>query len=522
MASNHVRKISSAGVAGLALSFAVQARAEQILIRHALVIDGTGGPARTADIRIAGDRIVAVGKVRARRGERVIDAKGLAVAPGFIDTHTHHIDTVDNGDAWKYLDSAPDALAAVSQGVTTSIVGQDGRSPLPLASTISGLEGRGVAVNVASYVGHGSVRLAVMGDDYKRAATPAEIERMRALVDAAMQQGALGLSTGLEYNPGIYSTPEEVKALAAEAARFDGRYITHIRSEDRGIWPALDEAISIGRETGMPVQISHLKLGMRDLWGQTRPLIARLNAARAEGVDVTADIYPYDYWETTLTVLFPDRNYKDIKAARYALEHIVPADGIRFAVYRNNPSYVGRTLADIAKERGEDSANTLMSLIVDSPTPERYELETMKGMDQADVDRLILWPYINICSDGALFDRHPRGRGTFTRMLGYYTRDRKLLSLEAAVHKMSGRAAAHMGLVDRGTIKRGFYADLVMFDPATVADRATPAEPFALSTGIRRVWVNGERVFEDGKPTGRLPGRFLLRAKALVPRALKP
>lgn len=491
-----------------ALMCALPAAADT-LITGARVVDGSGGPTITADVRIEGDRIAEIGRLTPREGDTVIEAKGMVLSPGFIDTHTHHIDAVDWAGEKKFLPDLPDATAAISQGITTSIVGQDGRSYLPLGENMGRLERIGVSLNVASYIGHGTVRLAVMGEDFRRAATPNEIRRMRNLVVEAMADGALGLSTGLEYNPGIFATPEEVLTLAQEAADQGGRYITHIRSEDRDIWPAQDEAIHVGRVTGMPVQLSHIKLGMMDLWGQADRFLAVLDQARADGIKLTADIYPYTFWQTTLTVLFPDRNYKDLEAARYALSHVVPADGIRFIVYRPNPDYVGKTLAEVARLRGEAPEVALINLIVDSPTPEDFELTTMAGMSQQDVDTLIQWPHANICSDGHLIDGHPRGAGAFTKVLRYYVREQKILSLEAAIHKMSGLAAAHMGIRARGLIKPGYFADLVLFDPDTVADRATADDPHAVSVGIAKVWVNGAVVYENGAATAARPGRFL-------------
>jgi N-acyl-D-amino-acid deacylase len=483
-----------------------------LLIRNATIVDGTGVAAYRGSVRVQGDRIVAVGELESGRdSEIVVDAAGLVLAPGFIDTHTHHVDVIDNGGDWHYLTDLPTADAAVSQGVTTSIIGVDGRSPLPFETPLNELEQTGTAVNVAGYVGHGSIRFAVMGDDYKRKATAGEIEQMRTLVAKAMAAGAIGVSSGLEYVPGVYSDTAELVALAQEAAKFGGRYMSHIRSEDRGIWAAIDEVVTIGREAGIPVQISHLKLGMRDLWGQSQRMIDVLDAARATGVDITADIYPYDFWETTLTFLFPDRDYQDLAAAQFALDHIVPAEGIRLVVYRPNPAYVGLTLAEIAEQNGTTAAQALLDLVVDVPVPEDLELATMAGISQADVDHLILWPHANICSDGSLVDSHPRGAGAFTKVLRYYVREKGLLSIEQAVHKMTALAAEHIGIADRGVVRAGAFADLVLLDPAIVSDRATVESPAKRSTGIIRVWVNGLEVFADGATTGNLPGRIIRR-----------
>lgn len=505
-------KLRYAALAVLALGggfgFAVSADGD-VLIVNARLVDGSGAPARMAAVRIEGERIAAVGQIAPEKGDEVIDAKGKVLTPGFIDTHSHYVDSF--GIADNYLSKLTEALVGVSQGITTSIVGVDGRSSLPLASSFAQLERVRTAVNVASFVGHGSVRLQVMGEDFRRPATASELERMRRFVARAMSEGALGLSTGLEYNPGVYSTRAEVLALAQESARRGGRYISHIRSEDRQLWDALDEAIEIGVRTKRPVHVSHMKLGMKDLWGQADRFIAKLDAARAQGVEITGDVYPYDFWQTTLTALFPKRDYDNLDSARFALDHIVDASGIRFTLYARDASLVGRTLAEIAAARGEDPAVTLTKLIVDVATPEAYELSTMAGMSQADVDRLMLWPYANVCSDGALVDGHPRAAGAFTKILRYYVREHGLLTLEEAVRKMTSRAAQGMGLRYRGLVREGYFADLVLFDPHTVADRSTALQPRLLSAGVAKVWVNGGLVYDDGKTTGARTGRILRR-----------
>src|SRR6185436_19187185 len=274
-----------------AAAVAPQPRALRIV--NARLVDGTGAPGRTGSLRIVGDRIAAVGDVAALPGEEVYDAHGLVLAPGFVDTHSH---------ADSDLLAIPEALGAVSQGITTVVGGQDGGSDLPLADFFAKLEAVPAAVNLASYSGHGTLRDEVMGEDYKRTATPAEVAAMALLLERDLEAGALGLSTGLEYDPGIYSSRDEVLALAKVAGRHGGRYISHVRSEDRHFWEAIDEIVTIGREAKIPVQVSHIKLAMRSLWGQTDRLLRTFEEARAAGVDVTADIYPYLYWQSTLTV----------------------------------------------------------------------------------------------------------------------------------------------------------------------------------------------------------------------------
>jgi N-acyl-D-amino-acid deacylase len=474
--------------------------AQTILIRNAVVVDGTGAPGRRADVRIAGDRIGEVGALTARRGEHIVDAAGLTLAPGFIDTHSHH----DRG-----IGEARDALAAVSQGMTTIVVGQDGGSSVPLADFFARIESEPAAVNVGSYVGHGSVRRAVLGDDYRRPARADEIARMREIVEREMRAGALGLSTGLEYDPGIYSAPDEVVALARAVAPFGGRYISHIRSEDRELWKAIDEVIAIGRQAGIPVQVSHIKLAMKSLWGQADRLVGVLDRARASGVDVTADVYPYTYWQSGMTVLFPARDFSDRAAAEFALAELVTPENLLVVGFDPDPSLNGLTLAEIAARRGTDPASTMLVLIRESNGSGPGIVAT--SMAEEDVERLIAWPFANICSDGALDGAHPRGFGAFTRVLGRYVRERGVLTLEEAVRKMTTLAASHVGIRGRGAIAPGQAADLVLFDPASVGDRATTADPHALSAGIRSVWVNGELVLDQGRTTGARPGRVIRR-----------
>lgn len=478
------------------------APADAVLIENALLVDGTGAKPRTADVRVSGDRIVAIGALDAVAGETVVDARGMVLSPGFIDTHSHH------GSA---LAEQRDALAAVSQGITTIVTGQDGGSEVPLSGWFAKLDRAPAAVNVASYSGHNSLRDAAMGADYKRKATASEVERMRSLLAADMRAGAIGLSTGLEYDPGIYSAKDEVLTLAREAARYGGRYISHIRSEDRYLWEALDEIVEIGRVARMPVQVSHAKLGMTDWWGQADRFLGVLDRARAKGIDATIDVYPYTYWQSTLTVLWPERDFANRAQAEYILKHLVTPDGLLITSFSAEPALGGKTVAQIAALKGTDPVTTLMALVRDMQATKGSARIIATGMDERDVAKFVAWPHANISSDGALNDRHPRGAGAFTRFLRIYVRETKLLSIEAAVHKMTALAAKHMGIADRGTIRRGAYADLVLFDPKTVTDRSTTAQPGLLSEGIAKVWVNGRLVFADGRATGVHSGRVIRR-----------
>lgn len=478
------------------------------LIVHASVIDGTGAPRRPAAVRIASGRIAEVGDLTPRPGEEVIDAGGQILAPGFIDTHSHA-----DGEIFDHLD----ATAAVSQGITTVVVGQDGESPWPLATFFGRLEKTPPAVNVAAYAGHGTLRSRILGEDFRRVATAHEVHRMQHLLEKEMRAGAIGLSSGLEYDPGIYSDTSELVALARTAAAHGGRYISHVRSEDRHFWNAIDEIIAIGREARLPVQVSHTKLAMRSLWGQADQLLARLEAARAEGIDITGDIYPYLYWQSTLTVLFPARDFTDLKEAEFAVHEVSSPEGLLVTQFDAQPEYAGRTLLDISGMRQTSPAQTLMDLIALSEarrklTGDGGESVIGTSMTEPDLDKLMAWPRMNFCTDGGLAGEHPRGYGSYPRVLGRYIRERGVLTLEEGIRKMTALAAEHMGLADRGTIRPGMAADLVLFDSRTVLDRATTENPHAVSDGILRVMVAGETVYRDGRATDKRPGRVLRRA----------
>ncbi len=477
------------------------------LIRDATLVDGTGAPRREGSVRVAAGRIIEMGELRPEPGEEVVSGHGLVLAPGFIDAHSH----VD-----ELILEQPDALAAVSQGITTAIVGQDGESPYPLADFFARLRTQPPAINLAAFAGHGTLRRRVLGREIRRQCREAELAAMSLLLEQELRAGALGLSTGLEYNPGIYSDTAELVALARVAARAGGRYVSHIRSEDRRFWEALQEALEIGRKAKVPVQISHLKLGMCSLWGQSARLLKKLEAARAGGVNVTADVYPYTYWQSTLTVLFPNRDFTNRAAAELALREVAPGAGLVLGQFDAEPGLVGMSIAEIARQRQRDEATTLIELVEESlarqqRTGKAGECVIGHSMSEPDVEALLVWPHATVCTDGGLVMAHPRHRGAFPRVLRRYVRERPVLSLEEAVRKMTWLAAQQAGLTNRGRLQAGWPADLVLFDPATVADQATIQEPHRLSTGIVRVWVNGEIVFADGRSTGRRPGQPLTR-----------
>lgn len=433
-----------------------------------------------------------------------MDGGGLTLAPGFIDTHSH----ADRG-----LGKHPDALAAVSQGITTVVGGQDGDSPFPLSGFLDSLSRHPTAVNLAMYAGHATLRGRVLGDDFRRAATSAEVDSMKQLLRRELGAGALGLSTGLEYEEAHRASPDEVLALAQVAADSGGRYISHIRSEDRGFWAAIDELLTIGRVTRMPVQLSHAKLAMRRLWGQADLLLHRLDSARARGIEVTLDVYPYLHWQSTLRVLFPEGNYRDLREARFVLDQVAPADGLLLGRFEPDSSYVGKTLAQIAALRHADPAATLVALIQESEGKQESVIGT--SMIEPDLVRLLAWPYGDICTDGELNGRHPRGFGSFPRVLGRYVREQGVVPLAEMIRKMTSLAAHNTGLTRRGELRVGWPADLVLFDPGTVADRATPTDPHALSVGIAGTWVNGVQVYGAGAATGARPGQILRRIAAL-------
>jgi N-acyl-D-amino-acid deacylase len=490
------------------------------LITNARIIDGSGAPARAGSVRIEGDRIAAVGRLKPLKTDTIVDAHGLTLTPGFIDSHSHH-----DGDGFKDRSATP----LLAQGVTTIVVGNDGFNAVPLAELQRQLVARPIGINVASYTGHGNLRATAMGLAAKQPANEVDMAKMAALLQADLAAGSLGLSTGLEYEPAIYSAPSEVLGLAKVAAAAGGRYISHMRSEDLKLDAAIDELLEIGRVTGMPVQISHFKIALIDRWGQASQVLARLDKARAAGIDVTADVYPYEYWQSTLAVLLPKRDYNDLEAAKFALTRLSTPEGMRLNTYAPEPALAGKTIAEIAVARHADPYATYLELI---RTAQAYRLahpvssgapavESVIGtsMAAADVADFIAWPQSNICSDGSPAGLHPRNYGSFAKILRLYVREQHRLTLAEAVHKMTGLAADHMGFADRGRIRPGAYADLALFDPAMVSDRSTVEHPELLATGMDRVWTNGALVYAAGKATSLYPGRFLKRASSV---AFKP
>ena len=475
------------------------------IIVNARVLDGSGDQSRDVNVRIEGDRIAAIGDFEPSTKDTIVDADGLVLAPGFIDVHSHHD---------SRLFELPEALAAVNQGITTIVAGQDGGHQHPLAEFFGRLDATPVAVNVASYAGFGTLREEVMGEDYQRHATPDEVAAMSDLLQGELEAGALGLSSGLEYDPGSFSATEEVVELARVAASHGGTYISHIRSEDRYFWEAIEEIIRIGREADLPVQVTHMKLAMNSWWGQAERLLTRLDEARASGVEITADIYPYRAWSTSftwLTTVFPDRDLDRRDGAEYILRDLLSPDDVLLPDFLPEPAYNGLTLAEIAEVRGTDPETTLMDLLKADTEMDSESGMIGFAMDEPDIEAIMAWPRTVICSDGGLAGSHPRGFGAFTRFLGRYVRERNVVTLEEGIRKMTALSAQHLGITERGAIQEGYYADLVLFDPETVIDRSTYEDPHLPSAGIEKVWVNGELVFDGGETTGNRPGRVIRR-----------
>jgi N-acyl-D-amino-acid deacylase len=469
---------------------------EVVAISGARLIDGSGRPPlRNSLILIKGDSIIAVGKVgrlRIPQGARLIDARGLVLAPGFIDTHSHS----DRG-----LDKDPAAKTQVSQGITTIAVGQDGGSEFPIGKFLDKLHRSPAALNVLTFVGHATVRSKVMGEDTGRPATQPEIDRMKSLVEQAMKEGAFGLSSGLEYETGKPATTEEIISLAQVAGRHGGIYITHIRDEADKTLEALSEAIQIGRTGRLPVQISHLKLGTVAVWGKANEAVALINKARQRGQDVTADCYPYDAWSSTIRVLIPSGRHDDPTEVRRGLDDVGGAGNITIVSCQVHPDYEFQTLEAIARKEGISPVDLYMKIVRDGGAG-----VVCRSMKESDIRVFYQQPWVMVGSDGGIGSRHPRGAGTYPRVLGRFVRELDWLTLPEAIRKMTSLPAARLKLTDRGLIRKGFKADIVLFDPLNVIDRATFQQPQLVSEGVKRVFVNGVEVWRNGATTGNRPG----------------
>ncbi|HLA94336.1 MAG TPA: D-aminoacylase [Pyrinomonadaceae bacterium] len=477
-----------------ALVATIPAQTFSFVIKNATIIDGTGKPAFQGNVRIKGDKIVKIGKIKPSKSDDVIDASGLVLAPGFIDIHNH-------SESGLLREGA--AANQVSQGITTVLVGPDGGSPWPLSDYFTKLSGK-VAVNVGGFIGHATVREEILKENYKRTATTEEITAMAKLVEQAMTEGAFGLSSGLEYDVGFMATTEELIELARVAAKYKGIYMSHIRDEEEGFRAAMEEAIRIGREAKLPVQISHIKMGNRNVWGKSAEAIALIEAAQKAGQDVSADAYPYTAWASTITVLVPSRKHEDRSEIETGLSNVGGADKVLVTSCSAHRDYEGKTLEQIAKAQNTSPVDVYIQIVKDGGAG-----VVCNSMNEDDVKAFYTRSWIMVSSDGGIGSRHPRGSGTFTRVLGKFVRENKWFGLEEAVRKMAAMPAARLGLKDRGLIKKGMKADLVLFDAKTVTDRSTFAEPQTLSTGVNAVFVNGVKVWADGKVTGEFPGSIL-------------
>lgn len=493
-----------------------------LMLEGGTVVDGSGTPGVRADVGIREGRIVAVGDLSGARAARRLDATGLVVAPGFIDPHTH---------TRGHIRDIPTADPFLLQGVTTLVDGNDGGSPVPLAPFLDSVASARPAPNFAMFIGHGSIREAVMGTA-DREPTPEELERMKALVADGMRDGALGLSTGLAYVPGNYATTEEVVELARVAASYGGIYISHMRDEGAGVLESVRETIRIGEEAGIPVQMTHHKVGGHRQWGLSEESIHLMREARDRGVDVTFDQYPYTASQTGLGFIVPawaragdslEVRLADPEQSRRVRDGMLAFIEERFA---NDPARIqlvscdfdstlaGMTLAEVLEREGRPrTADAIADLVLDFDRRGRCGA-ILHSYDEGDVERFLRSEYGMIGSDGSLVpfgegSPHPRGYGTYARVLGRYVRERGVLTLEEAVRRMTSAPAARLGFSDRGRVREGMVADLVAFDPDRIADLATFQDPHRYAVGVRIVLVGGTPVVEEGSVTGARPGRIL-------------
>lgn len=480
-----------------------------VLIRNARVMDGTGNPWLRADLGISGDRIAAVGNLAAVTAARTIDARDRIVAPGFIDVHSHAGDGLRNPALHQ-------AQPAIAQGVTTVVVNPDGGGPVDLAAQRTALEAARPGPNVALLIGHGSVRSAVMGNA-RREPTAAELQKMKELVRRAMADGAFGLSSGLFYTPGSFAKTEEVIDLAKVAAESGGLYTSHVRDEgnyDAGVRASVREVIRIADEARTIGIVSHMKALGRDSWGLAPALLQDMEAARARGVQVFADQYPYEASSTSLrAALVPGGAVMTEAIVTENLRRRNGADAVLIASYQADRSLQGKTLAEIAKARGVTPVKAAMDMLAAGNAS-----IVSFNMSEDDIAAIMRAPFTMASSDGGLVavgmsHPHPRDYGAFARRLGLYVRERKIVGLEFAIRSMTSLPASVFGLTDRGVIRPGAFADLVIFDPSEVRDMATYADPQKLAEGVSDVLVNGVPVRLDGKFTGASPGRVLRKSR---------
>ena len=519
-----------AAAAAVAIFMTVSSRAQppqyDLLLRNARIVDGTGSPWFRGDIALRGDAIVRIAfKIEDAAG-RTIDVGGQVVAPGFIDMHTH---------ARRGLLDVPTAPNYVRQGVTTVMEGPDGSSPLPISTFLSQVDRVAKSLNIGTFIGQGSIRDAVIGRA-NRTATPAELQRMVGLTEQGMKEGAFGMSTGLFYVPGTFTPTDEVIELARAVGRLGGMHESHQRDDAAKVLDSVNETIAIGEKGGLPTHISHAKVIGKANWGQSSELLRLVDEARARGVDVTMDQYPYTASSTSVeAALLPAwalEGGRDALLARLrdpAARARMKADSVgmirdergggdpknvQFASCGFDASLAGRTLADLTQQRGlevtiDNAAEAVLWTVEQGGCQAIFQ-----AMSELDVERIMRHPATMIASDGEVpvFGRanpHPRSYGTFARVLGLYVRERKVLTLEDAIRRMSSFPAARLGLADRGVVRPGMKADLVVFDPARVRDTATYEKPHQYAEGFSHVIVNGQVVFEKGEMTAARPGRVL-------------
>jgi N-acyl-D-amino-acid deacylase len=494
-----------------------------LVIAGGLVIDGTGKARTFADVAVEDGRIAAVGRVPRSQGAQVIDASGLVVAPGFIDVHTHADDLVDH----------PAASNFVRMGVTSVIAGNCGTSALDVGAALAALREHPAAINFATLVGHNTIRSAVMGSE-NRMPKASEVAHMKSLVWKAMADGAIGFSTGLQYVPGTYALQPEIIQLAQVAANADGIYTSHMRNEGTELEQAIAETIRVGGATNGRVEISHLKVDSPSRWGSSEKALAMIDAARLKGIDVRADQYAYTAASSSLGIRFPSwaleggqaklaerlntpETWQKIKREMAGLLAERGLDDLSFAVvamYRADPSRNGQSMKQIAaRVKGSESADAQLEaareMMLEGGASMVYHF-----MSDEDVDRIMRHPQVAIASDASVIAfgegvPHPRGYGNTARVLGVYSRDRHVIPLEEAIRKMTSLPATHFKLTGRGTIRPGYAADLVLFNPRTVADAATYESPHAYAAGIPYVLVNGVVVVKKGEQTDARPGQVI-------------
>lgn len=522
-------RVEPTGVAASDANALAAAQTVDLLLVGGTVVDGTGAPGRRADVAIAGNRVVAVGENLPRgTARRVLDVSGQVVAPGFIDLHAH----------LEPLLQLSLMESALRQGVTLALGGPDGGSPLPLGPYLDSVRAVKPGINVAYLVGHNDVRRAVMNMD-ARAPSAAELARMKQLVAEAMGQGAFGLSTGLLYLPGTYSNVEEVIALAQVASDSGGIYTSHLRKEGIGLLDGVGEALEIGRRARIPVVLTHHKAVGQQMWGRSTVTLAMVDSARRAGTDVMIDQYPYTATHTGIGVLVPSWAMAG-GTAEFRKRLAVPAlrDSIKAGIVFNilndrgggdlarvqfsrvawDRTLEGKTLKDWAARRNmaptpENGAELVLEAMLNGGGNAIYHV-----LDEGDVRRIMTHPYTMIASDGRLSQPgdghpHPRAYGTFPRVLGRFVREQGLLSLEQAVHKMTQMPAQRLGLSDRGVLRAGAMADVVVFDARTVVDQSTFTEPHQYPKGIGTVIVNGVVAVENGTPTGARAGTVVTRPR---------